>query len=107
MNSYVIHQNPPYTWNRKAVFSFASCVRKEAFHRKTISQPKVVPRSVVNPDCLKPLNCKGLFTTTHANTHRPLIKPMVMAGGEQHVACSTAPIECEFDRLPIVTRDQV
>ena len=66
----------------------------------SISQPKVVPKSVVNPDCLKPLNCKGLFTTTHANTHRPLIKPMVMASGEHHAACSTLSIECEFDRLP-------
>ena len=69
----------------------------------SISQPKVVPKSVVNPDCLKPLNCKGLFTTTHANTHRPLIKPMVMASGEHHAAVDLS-IECEFDRLPIATR---
>ena len=100
MNSYVIHQNPPYTWNRKAVFSFASCVRKEAFHRKTISQPKVVPRSVVNPDCLKPLNCKGLFTTTHAKTHRPLISPMLMKFGGHQATCSIQSNKVHFDRLP-------
>ena len=74
---------------------------KEAvFTLNSILNRKVVPKSVVNPDFLEPLNCKGLFTTTHANTHRPLIKPMIMASGEHHAACSTLSIECEFDRLP-------
>ena len=44
---------------------------------------KVVPRSVVNPDHLEPFNCKGLFTTTHAITHRSQGKSVEKTCGEQ------------------------
>jgi hypothetical protein len=61
---------------------------------------KVVPKSVVNPDCLKPLNCKGLFTTTHAKTHRPLISPILMKFGGHQATCSIQSNKVHFDRLP-------
>jgi hypothetical protein len=61
---------------------------------------KVVPKSVVNPDCLKPLNCKGLFTTTHARTNRPLISPILMKFGGHQATCSIQSIRVDFDRLP-------
>ena len=51
--------------------------RKQAvFTSNSILKHKVVPRSVVNPDFLKPLNCKGLFTT-HAISQCPNFKSLV------------------------------
>ena len=83
--------------------------RRSPFSTGSISRPvtinftynhKVVPKSVVNPDCLKPLNCKGLFTTTHAKTHRPLRVPLVMASDGHQAVYSNQPFGVEFDRLP-------
>ena len=51
--------------------------RKQAvFTSNSILKHKVVPRSVVNPDFLEPLNCKGLFTT-HAITQSPNFQSLV------------------------------
>ena len=61
---------------------------------------KVVPRSAVNPDFLEPFNCKGLFTTTKAITHRPPIMPLVTAYGRQRATCSEQPTKVAFSRLP-------
>tara|TARA_B100002019_G_scaffold155223_1_gene133742 strand:- start:28 stop:660 length:633 start_codon:yes stop_codon:yes gene_type:complete len=51
--------------------------RKEAvFTLNSILNRKVVPKSVVNPDFLEPLNCKGLFTT-HAISQSPNFQSLV------------------------------
>ena len=69
------------------------------FHSSyTNFKSKVVPRSAVNPDFLEPFNCKGLFTTTHAITHRPHKEPLVAVRVGHWAKCEGPPVG--FSSLP-------
>ena len=52
----------PFVPSNSSIFKSKQAV----FTSNSILKHKVVPRSVVNPDYLEPLNCKGLFTTHNA-----------------------------------------
>ncbi len=66
---------------------------------KSFSNSEVVPRSVVNPDFLEPLNCKGLFTT-NAKTQCLNKKPLEKVFCRQLAGCSSSLKNNELDNLP-------
>ena len=73
-------------------------VGRSFYSSYTNFKSKVVPRSAVNPDFLEPFNCKGLFTTTHAITHRPHKEPLVAVRVGHWAKCEGPPVG--FSSLP-------
>ena len=74
MNILLFKAPPPFLKRKEAVFTSNSILKH-----------KVVPKSVVNPDFLEPLNCKGLFTThaiTQSPNFSPWLKTVIWANGK-------------------------
>ena len=100
----------PFMWNRHRVRNWSNCTPHFLSHGSKLNyfqsgaykftfNSKVVPRSVVNPDFLEPLNCKGLFTT-NAKTQCLNKKPLEMVFCRQLAGYSSSLKNNELDNLP-------